>query len=150
MPFLPPNQQRQSTEGQRTDLALNLSFKCLTAVCVSCVWINIASLFGRFVSIQSRHEMSQTVIPALSSGVTSNSPAPAQISKSNIPSHFPFRSLPPPYPPSFPFYPSPTHPSLLHHALPFPASTSLFPTHSYPVLPSQPLYSGRGSARGAL
>ena len=67
------------------------SFTFFTVVCVSCVWINIASLFGRFVSIQSRHEMSQTVIPALSSGVTSNSPAPAQISKSNIASPFPFR-----------------------------------------------------------
>ena len=88
--------------------------------------------------------------PCSEHGVTSNTPAPAQISKSNLPSPFPFRSLPPPYRPSFPFFSSPTHPSLLHHVLPFPASISLLPTHSYPVLPSHPLYSGRGSARGAL
>ena len=111
------------------------SFTFFTVVYVSCVWINIASLFGRFVSIQSRHEMSQTVIPALSSGVTSNTPAPAQISKSNIASHFPFRSLPPPYPPSFPFYPSlsiPPYSITPFPLLPPPPCFQPIPTPSFP------------------
>jgi len=88
------------------------------------------------------------------SGVTVNSGAPGQISKSSPPSPFPtlfsFRSLPSPY---F-FSPSLYNPSLLN-SLPlptllypftfFPFLPSLFPTLSFPLSPSPPLITARRS-----